>query len=142
MSDYYESTITNWFSVTDENEYKNFTKGLWSLDGYSLELNQVNHNGKIQHWFGSQSLIGWRDPDKSISDDYEPDFDALCRNLSKLIAPDDACIIEQIRQEGLRYFTAYATVVYHGGWRQLNFEDYIRDFCRDNLNIDKVNLMY
>ena len=103
MANYYASSRTNYFRVTDEKEYKNLFQNLIAESGVYDFTKEID--GVVYHAFGAYDAVDYKNGD----DDY--DFDEFLNSLQKIIAEDDAFIYMESGCEKLRYITGCAIIV-------------------------------
>ena len=56
-----------------------------------------------------------------------PNYDLFLQKLSEIVAPDSACIITEVGNNGLRFIGAKADIVTHKNYRTLKLQDTVKD---------------
>lgn len=117
MANYYGATRTNYFRVTDEEEYAKLYEGLYgcedAVEDFSMEIDGIRYHG-----FGCYGSIGWTAPldDKPDCDD----LDGFIRELQKILPEDESFIVMESGHEKLRYVSGWVEVVTR---KETKFED-------------------
>lgn len=109
---------TNYFRVTDEEEYRKLYEGLRCEDRID-DMTKTDGNGVVWHGFCSEGFIGWlgeerddwndRDEEEDYADE-DPDISGFIERLRKILPEDEAFILLTIDREGLRYVCGSAHV--------------------------------
>ena len=126
MADYYASTRTNYFAVTDEDKFRQvMAKCVGSGDSVEVFEQHCKSTGVTLFCFGCQSTIsGLRvatDEDDDSWDDC--DIDAFYEALQGLVVEGDAIIITEVGYEKLRYLAGISTIITHSEIRVVNLRD-------------------
>jgi hypothetical protein len=108
MANYYSTTRTNYFSVTDEAKFRDIINSCSAEDEIHI-FDQTAPDGKKLYGFGCYgSIIGIvHDSD----DDIETAGDSFHTELQSVLADGDAIIITEVGHEKLRYLVGCCTVV-------------------------------
>lgn len=144
MANYYGTTRTNYFQVTDEQAYAELFAGLHGTDDSVEDFSETLKDGTIVHGFGTYGSILWfRDHDADENNDDEFDSEFLPR-LQSLLPAGEAFIIMEAGHEKLRYVTGYATVVTADSIEFLSIADLAVRKAREMLGDDhfKTQLDY
>lgn len=143
---------TSYFYVTDEKKYEEFKKHIvvrdninninfWHKRGDRIESDSVkpNTDEAIRHAFGGYTQIKGYVEDIEHYDrdlmDPSPNYDLFLQKLSEIVAPDSACIITEVGNNGLRFIGAKADIVTHKNHRRLMLRSIVRDSLFENEKI-------
>lgn len=132
MANYYCTTRTNYFHVTDEQAYAELFAGLQCEDSVE-DFSEKLKDGTIIHGFGAHGYILWfrnHDAEEDCDDEFESEF---LPRLQKLLPAGEAFIIMEAGYEKLRYVTGYATVVTADSIKFLNIADLAVQAAREML---------
>ena len=111
MANYYATSRTNYFKVTDEEKYNELFKNLVGDEGEVYDFTKTK-NGVTLHAFGSYSSIDYRVPnDEDDFDDCNYNFDQFLTELQKILPSDEAFIYMEAGNEKLRYIEGFSVVV-------------------------------
>lgn len=111
MANYYGSTRTNYFKVTDENAFKELI-GRCVSDGEEVSVwTHECQDGTVLYGFGCYGDILGLSEDDGDDEDYDYNYDAFIGEIQKLLPEDEAAIITHVGQEKLRYLTGCVTVI-------------------------------
>lgn len=112
MANYYSTSRTNYFKVTDEARFDELFKNLISIeDDEVYDFTKTNDGVKL-HAFGSYGSINYCiKPLQDEDDDYDLDFDSFLTELQKILPDDEAFIYTECGYEKLRYIRAFSIVV-------------------------------
>lgn len=136
MANYYCTTRTNYFRVTDEQAYAELFAGLQGTEDSIEDFSEKLKDGTIVHGFGTYGSVLWfRDHD--AYEDYDDGFDSeFLPRLQSLLPAGEAFIIMEAGHEKLRYVTGYATVVTADSIKFLNIADLAVRTAREMLGDD------
>lgn len=144
MANYYCTTRTNYYRVTDEQAYAELFAGLHGTDDSIEDFSEKLKDGTIVHGFGTCGSVLWfRDHD--AEEDYEDEYySEFLSRLQKLLPAGEAFIMMQSGHEKLRYVTGYATVVTADSIEFLSIADLAVRKAREMLGDDhfKTQLDY
>lgn len=123
MADYYASTRTNYFAVTDEAKFRQLMdKCVGNEDSVDIFEKTDVSTGIKMFGFGCQSTIsGLPIGDDEDADDY--DLNDLYEALQELIVEGDAVIITEIGYEKLRYLAGISVIITRSEIRVINLRD-------------------
>ena len=120
MADYYGKTRTNYFSVTDEEKFRQIIASCGASDDIVI-IDQKQQDGSMKYGFycdGSINGLPDRDDDAGNTEDYCEDdddldysYDAFCEALQKILPDNDAIMITEIGSEKMRYLTGCCIVI-------------------------------
>lgn len=130
MANYYCTSRTNYFRVTDEQKYAALYAGLYGSED-SVEDFTEKHNSELWHGFGSEGWMGWR-----VDPDDEPDCDGMdgfYEALQEILPDDEAFIFMEAGAEKLRYVTGYVVVVTAKKIRYMSLADWAVASAKDML---------
>ena len=145
---------TSYFYVIDEQKYEEFKRHIvvwdginninfWHKRGDCMESDSIkpNTDGAIRHAFGGQVQI------RGYIEDIEhydcelmnpfPNYDLFLQKLSEIVAPDSACIITEVGNNGLRFIGAKADIVTHRNHRTLKLHNIVK-----NSLLEKEKILY
>lgn len=116
---YTATTRTNYFRVKDEDAFKAF---MGPVSGDDLRIFEKTQDGQKFFGFGCYGVIYGicpeDDPDECA------DYDAFLDGLKSHVAEDDAIIIMQAGNEGLRYVVGDATVITSKDVQYINIDNW------------------
>ena len=152
MAKYNCVTRSSYFYVVDEFEYEKFKQHIvvgdnderiefWHKIGDKAESDEVYAGKNMKHAFGGYTqILGYVEDiehyDRDLMDPF-PDYDLFLQKLSEIVAPDSACIITEVGNNGLRFIGAKANIVTHKKYRRIT----LRDIVKDSL-IKKEKIIY
>ena len=117
MADYYGKTRTNYFSVTDEEKFKQIMGSCRGADDIEIIDNQ-QQDGSLKYGFyceGSIYGLPERDEDAGNTDeeydDVDYNYDAFCEALQQILPDDDAVLITEVGYEKMRYLIGNCVVI-------------------------------
>lgn len=133
MANYYGTTRTNYFRVTDEKRFRRIVEKT-VLDDGKLLVFEREKDGQKYFGFGFDSAIQGLRPIWDLSEksketdeigpgDYEPSYDLFEYELRQILHPDDAIIITEVGSENLRYLVAYSIIITKNGSEHVCLED-------------------
>ena len=105
MANYIATSRTNYFTVTDEEQYKKLFCNL-TAESNIEDFTKTDLDGKIVHGFGAYDSIGYIDPDTE-----ENDFEIFLQELQKILPEGEAFIYLESGHEKLRYVVGDIIVV-------------------------------
>ena len=108
MANYYGTTRTNYFGVTDPARLQEIMDKVVA-DEDAVELYTREVDGITKYGFGCYSTISGYENDDEADDPY--DYDTFVEDLQKILAPDDAIVITEIGSEKLRYLCAFSLII-------------------------------
>ena len=109
MANYVGFTRSNYFSVTDEEKFRQLIADSY-CDGDNIEIFERNIKGSVKFAFGCYgSIYGVRTlPD----DDSDADnYDVFVEALQSILAGGDAIIINEVGCEDLRYIIGHSSII-------------------------------
>jgi len=107
MANYYGFTRTNYFSVTDDEKFRQIIADSYCSSG-NIEIFKYNTERSIKYGFGCYGEIcGIR----ALQDDDENDYDAFVSSLQSVLADSEAIIITEVGYENLRYLIGQSHVI-------------------------------
>lgn len=133
MANYYETTRTNYFKVTDEDRYKELFGNLCSEDEIH-DFTKIDKDGAVWHGFGSYGTIDYR-----LKDEDDWDMDTFFKELQKILPDGEAFIMMGSGYEKLRYVTGWCVVVTNKEIRSTNIQTEALNSARAMLNDSKWN---
>lgn len=104
MANYYATSRTNYFRVTDEEKYQEIFSKLSSEAGIE-DFSETKDDGSIIHGFGSYSNIAFE------NEDDDGNFSDTLSELQKILPEDEAFIYLESGYEKLRYVTGFYIIV-------------------------------
>lgn len=114
MSNYITKTRTNYFSVTDEEKFKQIISSCKASDSIEV-FDEKQENGSVKYGFYCYgSIQGFTDRNESEeSDDMDCNYnyDAFCKALQQIIPDGEAIIITEIGFENMRYLTGESSII-------------------------------
>lgn len=107
--DYVPITRTNYFHTTDPDALADLINGVTEFELWDVQAD----DGSVTYGFGIEygdltSCINYEamsEKHPEVNEDFYDEW--FLKELQKLIAPNDVCIIQTIGHEGLRFLTAY-----------------------------------
>lgn len=133
MANYYSTTRTNYFRVTDEVKYAALFERLTGGESEVFDFTRTDENGNTWHGFGAYDMINYIVPlydndDESYDeeeDDYdeEYDFDQFLDELQTILPDGEAFIMFNAGNEKLRYVCGNAIVVTNTKIEVLNLKN-------------------
>ena len=127
MANYYGKVRTNYFSVKDEEKFKELTDKLTAEDEILVEKNSKGKWSIASH----ASIDYCKD-----EEDCDYDLDVFLKGIQECIADDDAMIWTEIGNEKLRYFVAYSIVVTSKEIKCVNLEEIALNTASEMLGKD------
>ena len=131
MANYCSTARTNYFRVTDEEEYINLFEGLYGYEDAVHDFTEERES-TLWHGFGSYSSICWRE-----NPNEEPEttgLDEFYGRLQKILPDDEAFIYMEAGAEKLRYVVGAADIVTNKGIRTMEMTDLAIENARQMLN--------
>jgi len=133
MADYYAKVRTNYFSVTDKDEFHRLMS-MCTGDEYRVEVfsDKLADDNSVKFGFYCDgSILGLLAPyeDEEPEDldyvacDDEHDLDLFYKFLQKLVAKDDAIIITEVGSEKMRYLFGMCVIITRSEIRVINLQD-------------------
>lgn len=107
MANYYGTTRTNYFAVTDPDRLKHIIEKVVGAED-TVCLFDCTVGGVTKYGFGCYSTISGY-PAEDEEDDY--DYDAFVDDLQDVLAPGDAIAITEVGHEKLRYLYAATQII-------------------------------
>jgi len=106
MANYYATIRTNYFSVKDENAFRELMQSVCAEDDVHV-FERPQPDGRKKHGFGCYGNI--------YGIPYENDFDGgrnrFLNALQNLVCEDDAIIMTEVGNEKLRYVIGFSIVI-------------------------------
>lgn len=142
MAKYNCVTHSSYFYVVDEFEYEKFKQHIvvrdnderiefWHKIADKAESDEVYTSKNMKHAFGGYTkILGYVEDIEHYDRDLmnpSPDYDLFLQKLSEIIAPDSACIITEVGNNGLRFVGAKADIVTHKNHRTLKLHNIVKD---------------
>lgn len=110
MANYTAKFLTNYFSVTDDEKFKNLV-ALCQADDEIEIYEKQQPNGSVKYGIGCEKNIHGI-PEEG--EEYAESIGFFYKSLQELIPSDDAVIITEIGNEKLNYFVACCIVITRG----------------------------
>jgi len=113
MADYYGKTRTNYFSVTNEEKFREIIALCGATDEIKIDDEKQN-DGSVKYMFYCEGVIqGLPDSesDNDAGDDFDYSHEAFCKALQEILPDDDAVIITEVGSEKMRYLIGSCTVI-------------------------------
>ena len=118
MGNYYAKTRTNYFSVTDVEQFKKIMSSCNGSDAIET-FYEKQSDGSIKYGFyceGSIKGLPEREDETGNTeyfddDDVDYNYDALCEALQQILPDNDAIIITEVGSEKMRYLTGICAVI-------------------------------
>lgn len=130
MADYIGTTRTNYFRVTDEDEYQRLFEKLVSDDGEVIDFTEADDTGQLMHGFGAYGSIY-----ALAEEDGDDDFDAaFLTPLQAILPKNEAFILMTAGWEKLRYVVGGVTVLTHDKYRYVDTHTMAVTMARDMLD--------
>ena len=148
MADYYSKTRTNYFSVTDEEKFRQIINKCSASDDIVV-FDDVQSDGSVKFGFlchgNIQGLPEITDEDGSVSteipddeeyddDDFEYSHDAFCEALQRILPEGEAIIITEVGYEAMRYLAGSCSVITNSDYRYVDLSDEAIKLTRNMLN--------
>ena len=133
MANYYGTSRTNYFRVTDEDRYKELFEGLSGEDTVH-DFTKVDESGTIWHGFGCYGSVEYYPPSDDEDDWMDPDFDYFVAELQKILPENEAFIYCETGYEKLRYVAGNATIATRNGCDYVSLTDQAISAARSLLN--------
>ena len=109
MADYYGKTRTNYFSVTDDEKFKQIISSCKAPDEIEV-FEEKQEDGSIKYGFlcdGSIYGLPDRDGDSTEdcddNEDVDYNYDTFCEALQQILPDGEAIIITEVGYEKMRY---------------------------------------
>ena len=128
MANYCCTSRTNYFTVTDEEKYKELFSNLISED--NIEDFTTETDGKISHGFGSYGVIDYC-PDE---DEDECNFDYFLNELQKILPDNEAFMLFEAGNEKLRFVSGSVCIVTNKDIKFFTLRDVALEAARAMLN--------
>ena len=125
------TTRSNYFRVKDEDAFRAFMN---TVAGDDLDVWEKHLDGQKLFAFGAYGVIYGVASDDD--EDCEEDYDAFLDGLKSHVVEDDAIIIMQAGNEGLRYVVGDATVITTKDVQYINIDDWAVRKAREMLHSD------
>ena len=109
MANYYATIRTNYFSVKDENAFRELFQSVIAAEDEVHLFEELQSDGSMKFGFGCYGTISGVCTDSDDEDN--PDWDRFMEALQKLVCEDDAIIITEVGNEKLRYVGGISTVI-------------------------------
>lgn len=135
MANYYCTSRTNYFRVTDEDAYGKLFENLCSEDNIE-DFTKTDKDGVIWHGFGSYSTIDYVEPSEDEDSDNDPDFNLFAKQLQEILPENEAFVLLEAGNEKLRYITGYATIITKNDFRCIDLTEMARNECKKLLGPD------
>jgi len=140
MADYRGFTLTNYFSVIDEERFRRLMAEC-AVNGEPIEIfERENETGKsIKFGFGCYgSIVGIKEHCENEEvfhndDDEDYSHDTFCNELQKVIARDDAILITEVGYEKLRYLIGCSTIITRSSIETVSLKSKSLDVAREML---------
>lgn len=107
MANYSAKSRTNYFRVTEEDQYQWLFFGLCCDDDICDFTEEKD--GVIWHSFGGRGSIDWVNPNYD-SDDPDYDFDEFLKKLQTILHEDDAFILEEVGSQKYCYLKGFVLI--------------------------------
>ena len=139
MANYVGMCRTNYFTVTDEEQYKKLFDRLTSDSDEVYDFTK-EVDGKILHGFGSYGDIDFLDEENEDC----IGIDAFYDDLQKIIPKGELFGMIQIGYEKLRYLNAYTTLITYDNVKTVSVDYEAQKVAREMLHNDKyvLNMTY
>jgi hypothetical protein len=119
MANYYGKTRTNYFSVADEEKFRQIIASCRASESDIEIMDEKQEDGSINYGFccdGSIQGLPEKNNDNEITENYleddcDYDYDAFCRALQVIIPDNDAILITEVGSEKMCYLTGHCTVI-------------------------------
>jgi len=109
MANYYATIRTNYFSVKDENAFRELMQSVNAEDEVHV-FEQPQSDGSKKYGFGCYGSI-YGIPVEPDGNDLDGGMDRFLDALQNLVYEDDAIIITEAGNEKLRYVIGFSTVI-------------------------------
>ena len=110
---YYGTSRTNYFHVTDEAKFAELMAGLDGGEGEIEDFTEKDKDGRLLHGFGCHNgNVEFYPRDKDGELDFEnPSFDTFLNEIQAILPPDECFVFMESGAEGLRYVAGVTTIV-------------------------------
>lgn len=132
MANYYSTSRTNYFHVTDEDAYQKLFSKLSGYEDSVHDFSKVEDDGRVLHGFGSYSGVSYYE-----DEDSDPDFDIFLEKLQEILPEDEAFIYVESGSEKLRYIEGLAVCVTRHDILSENLNHWASDAARAMLGNPK-----
>lgn len=140
MANYYSTSRTNYFRVTDEARFDELFKNLIGIEDEVYDFTEID-DGVTLHAFGCYGSIDYKKPMQNNSEeddeDYDCDFDSFLAELQKILPEDEAFIYTECGHEKLRYITGFSIVVTKTKIKSVDIRSGAVELARKMLNNKK-----
>lgn len=134
MANYYATIRTNYFTVKDENKFREAINSCSAED--ELHIFEVKRpDGNKLFGFGCYGSI-YGIPPREDEDDDENHLGAFYDALQEVLPEDDAIIITEVGNEKLRYLIGCCTIITHNEIQFVDVWDKAIDLARTMLKND------
>ena len=141
MADYYGKTRTNYFSVTNEEKFKQIINSCGAENGGIIIADQKQNDGSVKYCFYCDGSI-YGLPDRNETDEYcedddayiEYDYDAFCATLQEIISDGDAIIITHIGSEKMRYLIGGCSIITRNDYEYVDLTNEALKLAKNLLN--------
>ena len=137
MADYYVKTLTNYFSVTDEEKYKRTIAGCDATANIEI-VTRDHEDGTVKYGFYCNGSI-WGLFEEGTED---PNYDLFCESLQQIIPEGEAVIITEAGWKAMRYLVANSTIITHKEIKIVNLDDEITKIAAEMLDEPDYNPQY
>ena len=121
MANYYCTSRTNYFHVTDENKYQEIFSHLNGDEGGIIDFTKKDDDGRLLHGFGCEGEISYYENEE----DDEPSQDYMVDCIRQLL-PDGECFVYMSAgAEKLRYVAGWAVIATKSDVRSIDLSDWI-----------------
>ena len=142
MANYYGTTLSNWFRVKDEDAFRKIFARIVSSDEPITLWERTDEKGTKIFSFGGYTSICGIEPEQTPRNDEESDpcdadYDEMVKELSSVVADDDAIILTEIGNEKLCYLVGAATIITAKDVELLNLGDLSCDVADKLLGVKR-----
>lgn len=131
MANYTAVARTNYFKVTDEEEYQKLFSNLITTIGEDIEDFTEVRDGVTYHGFGSYDSISYR---LDCQDDCcECDIGVFLEKIQKILPDNEAFIYFEARYEKLRYVAEYCLIVTKNDIKRITLDDMPIEYVKNLL---------
>ena len=109
MANYYATIRTNYFSVKDENRFRELIQSVSTEDEVHI-FEKPQSDGKTLYGFGCYGSI-YGLPVETEGGFSETDMDYFLDSLQKIVSDGDAIIMTEVGYEKLQYVLGYSAVI-------------------------------
>ena len=128
MANYTAVARTNYFRVTDEEEYQKLFSNLITTIGEDIEDFTEVRDGVTYHGFGSYDSISYK---LDCQDDCcECDIGVFLEKIQKILPDDEAFMYFEVGNEKLRYVTAYCFIVTKNEIKSMSLDDVSIEYAK------------